>query len=54
MKILARWAKLNFNFTQGASLQKEEKYQPKYSVKNQAKFEKVVKSTVRPSYICQE
>ena len=31
------------------SLQKEEKSQPKHSVKKEAKFEKVVKSTVQPS-----
>ena len=28
--------------------------QPKHSVKKQAKFEKVVKSTVQPSYVRQE
>ena len=31
------------------SLQKVEKFQTKHSVKKQAKFEKVVKSTVQPS-----
>ena len=36
------------------SLQKAEKSQPKHSVKKQAKFEKLVKSNVQPSYICQE
>ena len=48
-KILAIW-------TNGLlhSLQKVEKSQPKHSVKKQAKFEKVVKSSVQPIYIRQE
>ena len=58
MKILARWTKLNqILYTYSCfsrSLQKEENSQPKHSVKKQAKFEKVVKSTVQPSYIHQE
>ena len=43
MKTLAPW-------TSGLphSLQKAEKYHPKHSVKKQAKFEKVVKSSVQP------
>ena len=48
----------NENFTKRFSrnLQKDEKSQPKHSVKKQANFEKVVKSTVQPiglSYIRQ-
>ena len=50
MKILARWTKLNqILYTYSCfsrSLQKAEKSQPKHSVKKQAKFEKVVKSSV--------
>ena len=44
LKILALW-------TNGLphSLQKAEKSQPKHSVKKQAKFKKVVKSSVQPS-----
>ena len=58
MKILAGWTKLNqilyTNSCFSCSLQKTEKSQPKHSVKKQAKFEKVVKSSVQPSYISQE
>ena len=45
IKILALW-------TNGLShsLQKAEKSQPKHSEKKQAMFEKVVKSSVQPSY----
>ena len=57
MKILARWIKLNqilhIYSCFSRSLQTAEKSQPKHSVKKQAKFEKVVKSTVQPSYIRQ-
>ena len=58
MKIIACWTKLNqILYTYScfsSSLQKAEKSLPKHSMKKQAKFEKVVKYTVQPSYIRQE